>query len=867
MQEIILGQNYYKMQEDEVRCRVRKVYTYDTPEWRNHSEFVNMPQALHICATGNMKRGIEEKYKAYLNNINTIRTIITNFEPFQEWYNPEKRMQQYLTLSNIVYNYNFENPELARSFKVNQEQVLETVRFLVQAGHNPSVLDGLQITLKERQFQGVWESLEDSTEDFINHRMLLQSSNWQQKFRQQFNFNNSNKIYLHGFYFITPEQQLFLKFLERQGFELIFFQYYDARFPSTFNFIKQFINDDYGWSSDWHITKELKENSSTLGAKFLAGYEDECLVKTNVDKSITKYTTFFDFLQDVVIPKYPIDDHTFVKNDDKIFAPQAKELNEFLQVQYPSLDKKKQNFLSHPLGKFLVDIHKVWKEGELHLNEILLMELFSSGWLIDEKTNEKAKNYTYDLQQIFPYFKGCELLEDWNQRIKNLYISNNAIREQFNTKNLDFREEQLTTPFNKFSYQSIPLERLAQIKDFIGRIKHLAENLFDGAQGISSIDKHFQKLVVLLQERKRTQVYTDTIEVELLDTLLNRLKYVKENQDFLYDDIHSALSLYLNGKFSEPDINDEIITDFLEVDGEMFKKNTHEIILTGLDEKALPLSGLSLPWPLTQDTVEELGRNSIAIQLFINRNNTVKETSRFLFYIALEFLTIDTLKFSWLANRGSNEDMNSTMYIRQLGLKSQLYIPNQYDDTVKLSRYDLDLPTPTLATIDAFKDSVKESTIQMEYILCPKRFYYSYILEPYATFSEDFIHSFMYTTIFRTTLTSLKLNATQYNIQQIVKKLTPYFPQFEKYRMHAIGQSSKYPYRFNTDEGIQTVKSDTILPGLKRNEKKGLAAEVTRGTIKEIVQLDNNFRAQPTQNCKYCPHQSYCMSAQYSVDK
>src|SRR5699024_10445434 len=125
---------------------------------------------------------------------------------------------------------------------------------------------------------------------------------------KQFNFINkkaANLIVLHGFYFITPEQQVFLKYLERTGFNLVFFQLYDERFPNTFKFIHDFISEQNDWTDNWTYDNRKRENEFSLGAQFLNMFEERENTGDNNGKShqidVTTHDSFFDFLDNVVI--------------------------------------------------------------------------------------------------------------------------------------------------------------------------------------------------------------------------------------------------------------------------------------------------------------------------------------------------------------------------------------------------------------------------------------------------------------------------------------------------------------------------------------------------------------------------------------
>ena len=62
----------------------------------------------------------------------------------------------------------------------------------------------------------------------------------------------------------------------------------------------------------------------------------------------------------------------------------------------------------------------MFQRGKLILTEDILMGAFSSGWLLDKGTKKNARDYTYDLKRIFPFFINCTNIEEWIGRINEL---------------------------------------------------------------------------------------------------------------------------------------------------------------------------------------------------------------------------------------------------------------------------------------------------------------------------------------------------------------------------------------------------------------------------------------------------------------
>ncbi|TKI46245.1 hypothetical protein [Lysinibacillus tabacifolii] len=846
-----------------------KVYTYSDPlNWSNHEQFADMQQAFHICATGNMQRGISERYKGEFHKVETVRKVITSFRLFHNWYNAEKRMKQFLLFSKKMNDFTFSTNKLKDAFRANKEEVLNSIRFFVQAGMQPEDLVGFYHTQKERDFQKLWAFFEQHDSQLQEHRrLLLEGDKYSPQFFQEFKLK-TKKIYLHGFYFITPEQQIFFKFLQKNGFELIFFQYYDARFPNTFDFIRLFINEQHGWSSDWYI-EEGTEGKSKLAELFLQSYEKKNIGKVEEGMTLTKYNTFFDFLQDVIIPNYPLELPPEKKSDMKIFAPNASELNELVQIYYPSLDKENRKFIAHPIGRFLVNMHRLYDSNELVLTSELLIELFSSGWLVDIRTQQIATEYTYDLQQILPYFSNCRTIDEWLTRVKMLAEKKELLMNAFPAKSSARGDEYVRSPFSNLSYFNVDMLRLVQIKEFLEGIRILAEDLFGKEIPVfSSIDVHFSRLLNMLKGRRKMDVYTNKLERDLLDSLIMRLSTINDSTEFLLEDIQPALYLYLSGKFDEdPNKSDELITDFLEFDGEIFKENMKEsIYFTAVDEKNLPLSEVSMPWPMQLETMEALAVNYPVIELLLNRNVTAKETSRFLFFIALEFMNLENLHISWIVNRMDAEGLNSALYTRQLHMEVKQYSPL---DKVQQDVYEVVQSEVKLSEQEktSFNESINQLGMRIEFQQCPKRFYYSYVLQPFATYQGDFMYEFIFSNVYRVAVGQEKWGKSDADLK-VIDELQPFFPQFKRFKMHAIANSS-HPYRYiyeNTDVDVNLLRNH-FFPGLSKNLFAETQVKLRSDTHLDIVLDNQTFNSIPGYHCRFCPHKNFCPDAKSALDK
>ena len=230
-----------------------QVHTYSQPkEWEQHPLYASFPDAIHICATNNQKKGIQACYE--LEHVYSFREFIKAL--YATWYSAETKLQQYLRLSKIIAKLQDTKLELKKAFRTNAMDVLDSIRFFVEANIKPQALqDDWLTTEKERLFKKVWERFvqEDvaSQEHYkALHRHILKEE-LQKTIRTlckpNVELTDDIHIVLHGFYFVTPEQQIVLEILRKQHVRITFFHYYDERYPETFDFIKAFVTDRFGW--------------------------------------------------------------------------------------------------------------------------------------------------------------------------------------------------------------------------------------------------------------------------------------------------------------------------------------------------------------------------------------------------------------------------------------------------------------------------------------------------------------------------------------------------------------------------------------------------------------------------------------------
>ncbi|WP_140456869.1 MULTISPECIES: hypothetical protein [Priestia] len=855
-----------------------QVHTYSQPkEWANHPLYASFPKAIHICATNNQRNGIKECYGHDLKHVYSFREFIKAL--YTTWYSAETKFQQYLRLSRIIANLQHIQLELKQAFRTNTMDVLDSIRFFVEANIKPHELRGDWLTTeKERVFKEVWEKFVEEDSASQDHYKALQrpiSKEMLQKVigalcKRNVELIGDVHIVLHGFYFVTPEQQIVLEILRKQQIHITFFHYYDGRYADTFDFIKAFVTDRFGWPSPekWVYDTTSSDVTTAIAQEFLAAYENRPVQVLQTKETITAYASFFDFLHDVILPHFPIAGSQ--ENNVNIISPNAQQLNELLLSYYPELNSKKRNFLSYPIGRFLVGLHQIYNNEQLYLTKEILIALFSSGWLYDELTHSNAQNYTYDLQQLFPYLEGCKEIASWLSRLEQLIAQGLIIEEAFPIGEENRIVRSIRSPFAKISHFSVPLDRLKQVKKFIESIQLMAKTLFAPSHS-TAIDLHFKRLKDILKTHgKGAALIATENEKLLIQELEKKLDHIQDDSEFLYDDLQTALHFYLSGKLDDQD--EDYITSFIEIDGEMFKPQEHAIYLTGLDESSLPLGSQSIPWPLQADTFEQLSEQHIALQLHTIRSRANKFISRYLFFIALN-LPSQNLKLSWIKNMIDQHELQPALYIKQLGLKETDFTATAANAAVTYEPYDFSQETVNQDDVIAAWKTLAFEDFLTEYELCPKRFYYSYIVDEYPTFSSDFMHQFIFSEIIR-----VAGQASKADFKTVLQEVSPLFPQWLNFKKYVAAKTAfKYvPNKLGEKTAVidahfyTETRKNFQFPGFRKQFRNELFDNVKASfstIISEILAEGNQaMSANPSYACRFCPHIEYCDSAAFSID-
>jgi hypothetical protein len=872
-----------------------KIYTYRNPnEISKHPNFVEICQYLHICAAYSTYEGIVNRYgNEFEAPIITVGMIFKNL--LGHWNSESTKLRQYINLTKCIREMGIENPqygELIKGIRRNQRDVLSSIRLLIEAGVFPD--DFIPTTIEEEAFVKLWTRLEcndDSIFRFRNtfHHDYNNPSSFMSAFKHALNITLENvalklddaqmvevcngfnrmlegdlklTVVLHGFYFITPLQERLFQLMREIGISLIFLNCYDERYPDVFKVWELTFSESKGFPNkqEWISGKgdACEDSWGTLFANIYQGLPSIGVLPVN-QLSVIEYEDTTTF----------IDDYDEKVKTTLFHSPIAARLNRVFREYYPDKYRQK-HFLSYPVGQFLYELHRMWNEAErsLVLDMTCLKHSFASGWL--RKDGKDARNYLGTLEKLEPYFNGCERLEDWEKRMNEL--------QQFKLQVVDMFEYQgdetavnarfhrmLANPFLQFSFFRPNVEELNVVVDFIKALIELARFIF-GDGGEIDINEHFTKLLEMIESKAPEEELLDE-ESNLIGELKNRLSIESQNSwKCLPEDISEALMLFLGGEFLDDEDNenniDDVVKDMDQIDGTSFKDTDLVIHACHLSEESFPEATRSFTWPLTERNLERVkGRPLLEKSLFIVRES--RRIHCYLFYYLLAFNK--NVSVSWIRD-WEEKSLKESPYVQlmrlchdkvnfiQLGAKHNLGKIVRKEENVNstlLSQELYSLPDDAL----------------IEFQICPRRFFYSYIIQDSPCYLSDFKQQL----VFRGLVSAL-VAATDYSKESVFNEIEKLFPQWNTLAKKQLKEHSK-----TTRVGSELVPYDGRYYINERLRPHFLKDElyidyITQQDVDIDAEIDVTssplFIARPErESCKYCPHQHICTCSLFHCDE
>lgn len=813
-----------------------EVYAYDNPEFIYDYSNLFLSNTIHIGATANLAGAIRDtsnqlNLASFVTSISKLNKII-----FDQWFNEETILAQSIELMGYLEGLQSSNQELLDAYKRNKNDLLTSLRLLYFTGLNPiDLAEYIKYRVTEEKlrilpevydwFTNLSSNVEFIAPQIISKQDLITYLNE----THEVELNMDAKIILHGFYFITPEQQVIFEHLKDLGFDITFLIYYKPDYPATFNFIEQFINEENGWPTvnEWKFLETSNRND--LSDVFSSMFEGK-IQKINVEKKFDKYTfhNFTEFLSQIAKNKFVDLDEEDA--DALIMATNSGYMNHRMEEFYPDNYKNIRNFLKYPIGYLLIKLHEMWSvdNQRIEAESTQVFEIVSTRYFFKNKEEE----YLLDVyKDINSFFTNCSSREEWKNQFDKLFQLRILIEEEFRMPDstvdkyhVKYDSDYNESPFSYLPYFSVSSQNIEAIREKVKAVFDLAESLFSEQEKNISLKNHFRKLIEIVNSSD-DHYLNNFLDKDLLEELRRKLiadiNISEVNKDYLND----AIQFYLSGSANEDD--DELVEPLINIDGELFRNR--KIHITGLDEKGLPYGEYKIPWPLNEALIDKLSVKNQYLQLLITRNKSVKSMTRYLLH--LMFKQANKIEFSHIQNYEENQELNASFYIDLMedylnsAILSEDQMINESDVIIKegnsynISNYPIDK--------------------KAEFLYYPNRLLYSKASKQ-TLYDSSFQQSFVVSR-----LATLLLVDNQGHEELVRKFLVDIFPQFNDLQIEVnLSNSKRYLGHHgknlkNSEDQVSYYRKHLLFPTLKNKFDDGVDLEDLYEAAKDVEIIED----------------------------
>jgi hypothetical protein len=880
----------------------RNVLTYQAPAQLLRSDSLFQKyynDCLHIVATSSLKTGLGESIR---DNRWIKAPIITFSELFSEisgeaWSSSKAQLKQFLKLSDVIFEQWNKNNNLLilQSMERNQLQVLKTLRMLTELGVNPSNLEAFERrNPSEELFLDVWKEMKHMLtddlylfSDFLNDEVKLyfyiyrwadalinESDNDQRT--KDFQRRNSNlvkenwqnsitaslakmKLVLHGFYFITPIQEKVFQQLEAVGYELIFLNPYDDRFPNTFETVKTFLK-----VNQYPTLKTVADDVAIhpLAARLIESLEGESAIK--VEQKAYAYSDLAHFVEAEKDRLAGSGEKEGADEPYHLLTPRADEVeNQLIANEFVPPSKKK--LIDYPVGRFLYRLHEMKnRENDLQIGTVtfheqvtaeVLLECFSSGCLIVK--GEDMRKFVKPLEKVLPYCKNCKSFSEWQKQINKLILEKfkwEKLVLKTNPHALDNQIHKLhALPMRQLSYFSVERFEMEKIINGIGALQELHKTLFaKWDQEKINITEHLNKI----EKHLLTEVvdYLEGEEKLVVSQLMKDISELKDDEmEFSLKDISKGLLYYLGGTLDEVN-NAEPITgqvfSFDHADAAPFR--THrKFHLAFADHKALPIDQGFTVWPVSRELIKYLEVDFPEFQLLEERKKQSNSITRYLLYVL--FHSSEDVRFSYVKQLGTESRLELALYLKLLGCETESV--QRQEKAVPEGMKEIPI------AIDV-EDYDWTESMKLESRICGKRATFSFVLNEHTTFKSDFHHGFLYQN-FIDVLDRLvdKDTIPDHGVRTVVDEWFPQWNMLKRDFLYEAAYKSRYvkPAKIKTAEGKHYNQAINYLQLLPNSYASKNRDQVENRAIE--LHLPNSG-----EHCRYCPYLSLCKEGMYQMD-
>ena len=865
----------------------REIYTYTNLEQIANSEsFQEIKQFPQFVVSSDLRKSLvgdidKEHVRGVFSGdsvvkVEEFRNILFSLDPY--WATDAAKFEQTVTLSEffrkIIHERgdDFNTRKWLVGCRRNTSQVLSAINLLEEAGVTPEDINFAEDRNIDLLVEA-WNYLIDHNGTIKRFRENMNKLNsketWNRVFLERFHSSDIYTVVMHGFYYITPIQQRVIDSLEKIGIKTIYLFQYDERYPYVNEIWRKTYSEKNGYPKyeDWH------KDTSRVVDPFGSLFEGEIVKNTN-KITIREYSSVMEFVNDIKSEK---------NNKVSIYSSNHLTANRILQHFFPD-DYGDRKLLSYPIGQFVATLNSLWDEEkeDVILDENSIIECFASGWLA--KDGISGKECMQDLMSILPFFKNTETLDEWNEKINKLKEIKTGVVNKFDEElDADDRiarwQHIAGNPFTNFGVFNVSFDKLDVVLSLIEQLINMARDLFTKSTEIN-IGVHIQKLENTLYEHEMSdKLFTE--ELEIVKELFAKLDEPEGFSSKCFPgDIATALNVFLSGRFDDNELQPNkvgLVYPMFQVDSSSIKSNG-KVHICLCDVDSMPGGNKRYIWPLTgrvikkclSDGIKAGKENKLLNNLIgIMEDNAI--SNRYFMYCALKNKEVT---ISWVSDL-NDKLLAPSPYIGLVKEAFDLQVKNYNRYYIPYDRVkNTDYGNLRLAPYDNKRrpDNILKEA-RMDYALCSLRYIFGYVVEKNPSFRGEFQQNYAITSLVKA-IYYLMMDEGM-TVTDIYNNVIGMFPGLRKVEKRQIKDYLNYfdarkdaDYLGQTPCGDRLYTDARILIHFPNDKVRTVAYKKYRQLDtpdgKKGLSLDEQIDMIDV--CTFCPHQSFCRKAKYTID-
>jgi hypothetical protein len=774
------GANCWREEKDMRQLSYKNPFEINTlPNW---DELKKYP---HLCVSQTLVEGLKAFYdRENFSIICTIDRFLKHF--YSEWHgNNELKLFQAIHLANAIKE--IKDKKLQNSFRHNQNDILQSIRFIIECGIKPcDIKDKDHLSEEQRCLMELYEKLfenknfttlfhqsERGIEGLItsSKEILMNELELDLKISKEKNANfddqihmieskiNSSsknkfvlqhvlgilksiineeqkisfeKVVIHGVHQFTPLIYKFINRLNELGVEVIF----------LFNYCEEFSSIYSTWDKVYNWTKrDTVQHGSLfsiiprqLGVNMGSIFEGNVQELMKTDEYVMKFdnlTAFTDYVS-------PIYEAAKKKADQKAQEGLAKNLDiiKNMKEQFYAVDGSEINSLLRVyFPEHFGDRHFLsYPIGQFILGMYNMWDGKTKQIMIDETNLKeclalniwKFREGLTPLQMYYDmtlYFKGANSFTDFLNRLNRIKRTVSGPNKA-KTKRLSF-----------FSYTEEDVESFIKVIEFINGF---ASQLFKDGQ--DDLRTHYQELIEYISKNIDSSEISKS-EQSFIADIRNRLEKIElENVVADIEDIRNTLHFYLTAAEDKDKEAEWIVRDFEQIDGGVLLAKANRDIrgrssntiyhFAGLsDENLLRKVKKSLPFPITIEMID--GMNEVSSLVATCKKEYIHFLRYSLFYGTFFLSPINPIYLSFIEEFDEDKaEPYSILKILNLPVEDSLQL-DTFDDVEPLLPYnDRSIAPLDLNQLD---DSMKRSVNA-----CYLRFLLNHCMDQFTYYNDNF---------------------------------------------------------------------------------------------------------------------------------